>query len=139
MAIAIAATILLFPQSLNSIVTDSLIKTNLKPALDLLTLQDEILHTVPSSHDAWTELAAKAYELRSEHVIGVTALEGQVGLLQLEITRGQVGPGDLAKVFKKAKELGARSYGLASFVVSTALISILMKRSSLRRDIRANN
>lgn len=48
---------------------------------------------------------------------GVNDLEGQIPMLQLEITRSQIGAGDLTKVFEKAKEVGSRSYGLASFVV----------------------
>ena len=97
---------------------DSLVKTNLKPAIGLLALQDEVLVTLPSETERWTELAKKAYGLRMEHIKGVSGLEGQIGLLQLEISRGQIGPDDLAKTFAKAKELGARAYNLASFVVS---------------------
>ncbi len=124
MAIAITSTILLFPQSLNSIVITALIKTNLRPALGLLKLQDEVLSTSPSEHEKWTGLAQKGYALRTAHIKGVTALQAQISMLQLEVTHGQIGPGDLSKVFEKAKELGARAYGLASFVVSVVIMTL---------------
>jgi hypothetical protein len=73
--------------------------------------------TPPSDQEKWTELADKARGLRAGHVKGVMGLQPQVGMLQLEISRGWVGPGDLGKLFEKAKDLGARAYGLASFVV----------------------
>ena len=65
-----------------------------------------------------SQLAAKAKGLRASHVQGVNGLEGKVGMLQLEVTRGQIGAGDLTRVFQKAKEIGARSYALGAFVVS---------------------
>ena len=117
-AIAITGTILIFPQSLNSIVLDSFNETNLKPIQGLLKLQDDVLATVPSDHKKWAELAEKGYALRSAHAKGVNALQGQIGMLQLEMSRGQIGPGDLTKIFNKAKELGTKGYGLASFLVS---------------------
>lgn len=117
-AIAVACTIFIFPQSLNHIVITDLIKTNLAPIKSILKLQDEVVSTKPSDHEEVGKLAGKARGLRMAHVQGVNAVEGQIGLLQLEVTRGQIGAGDLAKIFEKAKELGSRSYGLVSFVVS---------------------
>lgn len=99
----------------------------------LLKLQDEVLTTLPSDHGKWTQLAEKGYELRAAHVKGVTALHGQVALLELEISRGQVGPGDLAKIFHKAKALGARAYGLASFVVSLTSIALYLSIDGTQR------
>lgn len=117
-AIAVACTILIFPQSLNHIVMTDLVKNNLKPIQSILKLQDEVVSAKPSEKERIAELAGKARGLRMAHVQGANATEGQIGLLQLEITRGQVGAGDLAKIFEKAKELGTRAYQLASFVVS---------------------
>lgn len=48
----------------------------------------------------------------------VAALEGQTGMLQLEITRGQIGPKDLEKVFAKLKVLCGTLYGVTSFAVN---------------------
>lgn len=118
MAIGLACTILFFPQSLHSIVLDGMIKTDLGPILSLLKLQEEILDANPEEREVWTELAEKAYDLRKAHVGGIAAIEGQTPLLQLEVTRGRMGPKDLVRVFEKSKELGARAYGLGSFVVS---------------------
>jgi hypothetical protein len=116
-AIAVACTIFIFPQSLNHIVITDLIKTNLRPIQSILSLQDEVVETKTADEEKISELAGKAKGLRLKHVQGVNAVEGQMGLLQLEVTRGQIGAADLNKIFEKAKELGSRSYGLASFVV----------------------
>ena len=118
-ATATACTILIFPQSLNHIVLTDLVKTNLKPMQSLLRLQDQVITTLPSDKDKISELSAMAHALRSAHVQGVNALDGQMAMLQLEITRGQIGPRDLARVFEKAKQVGTLSYALASFVVSS--------------------
>lgn len=48
----------------------------------------------------------------------VAALEGQTGMLQLEITRGQIGPKDLEKVIAKLKAMCGTLYGVTSFAVS---------------------
>jgi hypothetical protein len=94
----------------------------MRSCLAQLKLQDNILATPASDHERWTEVTGKAYKLRMEHVAGVNEVEGQVKFLELEISRGRMGPGDLAKVFEKAKELGARGYMLASFAVSSSLL-----------------
>ncbi|WVQ85239.1 hypothetical protein IAT38_007404 [Cryptococcus sp. DSM 104549] len=65
----------------------------------------------------WHELAEKTFNLRKKHVLASMELSAQTGMLQLEITRGQIGPRDLQKVFNKVKDLGARVYGLTSFVL----------------------
>ncbi|OCF73911.1 hypothetical protein I204_05757 [Kwoniella mangroviensis CBS 8886] len=114
-AIAIASMFLIFPQTLNHIMLDAVTTKMLGPTIRLLKLQDSVVTTSPQDTERWHELATQSYALRAGHIAGVTALEGQTALLQLEITRGQIGPGNLQKVFAKVKNLGLRAYGLASF------------------------
>lgn len=76
-----------------------------------------MLDATPSDGDKWSGLATKASELRKAHVMGVTAVGGQMKLLNLEITHGLFGSRDLTRIVDKAKVLGQRAFGLASFVV----------------------
>lgn len=69
-------------------------------------------------------MAEKGYETREKLVGAVTVLEGQTGMLQLEITRGQIGPKDLEKVFAKLKVLCGTLYGVTSFAVSPSYYRI---------------
>ena len=123
-AIASACTLLIFPQSLSHIFITDLVKTDLRPLLAQLKIQDDVMSSMSSDEDRVHELAEKVRGLRKEHVAGVMALEGQVGMLQLEITRSQMGAGDLTKVFHKVKDLGARAFALTSFVVSVCLFTL---------------
>ncbi|WWD17770.1 hypothetical protein CI109_102211 [Kwoniella shandongensis] len=116
-AIALASVILIFPQTLNHIMLDSMTSKMLGPITKIVKLQEEVLNTSPGDKERWSALATKAYALRHGQIAATTALEGQTGLLQLEITRGQIGPRDLTKIFNKVKDLGIRAYGLTSFVL----------------------
>jgi len=88
----------------------------LAQCLHLLDLQDRVLHT--NDPEDWDGLAKEAKEGRIEFSKSIQEIEGQVKLLQLEITRGRTSAADLATVFGKLKELGGRVYGLTSFIVS---------------------
>ena len=115
-AIALASSVLIFPQSLNHIVLTSIVDRPLAQCLHLLDLQDRVLHT--NDPEDWDALAKEAKEGRIEFSKSIQESEGQVKLLQLEITRGRTSAADLATVFGKLKELGGRVYGLTSFIVS---------------------
>lgn len=82
----------------------------------MLKLQDRVLAT--SDPADWDELAKETREGRLELTRGMQEIEGQVKLLQLEVTRGRTSAADLAMVFDKLKELAGRLYGLTTFVVS---------------------
>lgn len=60
----------------------------------------------------------------------VTALEDQTGMLQLEITRGQIGPKDLEKVVAKLKAMCSTLYGVTSFAVSRPFSSFFLSRDA---------
>ncbi|TYJ56489.1 hypothetical protein B9479_002736 [Cryptococcus floricola] len=114
---SIASVILIFPQTLNHIVLDAFTKTIIAPCIELLDLQEQVLRTSPSDKSKWAELADKTYAIRDKHVSSMTALQEQIGMLQLEITRGQIGPTDTERIFDKSKDLGARLYSITSFVM----------------------
>lgn len=82
----------------------------------MLKLQDRVLAT--SNPADWAELAKETREGRLELTKGMQEIEGQVKLLQLEVTRGRTSAADLSRVFDKLKELSGRLYGLTTFVVS---------------------
>ncbi|WRT64249.1 uncharacterized protein IL334_001180 [Kwoniella shivajii] len=116
-AIAIASIFLIFPQTLNHIMLDAVASKMLAPIIQILKIQDQVVNADPKDMEKWHELAAKQYALRQGHIAVVTALEGQTALLALEISRGQIGSGDLQKIFGKVKNLGLRAYALASFSI----------------------
>ncbi|KIR70920.1 hypothetical protein I310_05332 [Cryptococcus deuterogattii CA1014] len=131
-AIALASIIFIFPQTLNHIVLDSLNKTILTPAISLLAILDEVLETSPSDAEAWGKVSEKGFETRDKLVAAVTALEGQTGMLQLEITRGQIGPKDLEKVIAKLKAMCGTLYGVTSFAI------IIQEQNTSEKDWQEN-
>lgn len=110
--------VLIFPQSLHSVVLGKTIKTCFKPSLAQLRLQDDILSAKSGDHNRWSDLASQAHTFRSTQMGGITGLQGQIKLLELEISRGRMGPADLANVFEKSKELSVRAYTLSCMLVS---------------------
>ncbi|WVO16954.1 hypothetical protein L204_104640 [Cryptococcus depauperatus] len=116
-AIALASSILVFPQTLNHIILGSLIKTMLTPTIALVKLQDDVLSISPHDTDKWSQLAEKVYTTKHKHIKATTAISEQMGLLQLEMSRGQIGSGDLENIFTKLKELGWALYGLTNFTL----------------------
>lgn len=102
------------------------------PIKALLDLQGAILSSHPGDRETWSGLAEKAYALRKAHVMGAGAVDGQIKLLGLEVSRGRLGPVELVKVVEKGKELGARAYSLASFVVS----HFIAKEKELHQHVR---
>lgn len=117
MACGVVATIVFFPQSLNHLLLSSLVHKALNPLQQLLALQDDILATKPSDHERWSALAQNCYDLRAEFVEAQSGLDGQAKMLQLEVTRGRISPGQLGELVARTRELGARAFGLASFVL----------------------
>lgn len=94
----------------------SMIEKPLAQQLAMLKLQDRVLAT--SDPFEWEVLAAEARAGRLATTGGMMELDGQVKLLQLEVTRGRTSAGDLTRLFGKLKELGGRMYGLTTFIVS---------------------
>ena len=89
----------------------------LRPIISQLKLQDEVLHVNPSNEEDVSSLAEKVRGIRVGLVAATAGLEGQMPLLGIEVARGQIGGGDLARVFNKLKEVGGSSHVLSSFAV----------------------
>ena len=98
----------------------------------MLKLQDRVLAT--SNPADWDELAKETREGRLELTKGMQEIEGQVKLLQLEVTRGRTSAADLARVFDKLKELSGRLYGLTTFVVSHIKVLAPQDRAYVKRS-----
>ncbi|KAF7340394.1 hypothetical protein MVEN_01958900 [Mycena venus] len=106
-AIALASLVLIFPESLNHIWLTTLDGPFFGSALALLSLQSTALGTRPSDHAAWDALATKvccvctfspSSPSPGAHLIciaatrtgfggALAALNGQIGLIDLEITK----------------------------------------------------
>lgn len=128
MAVGIICTIIFFPQTLNHLVLDSLVHTSLAPLIGLLALQDEILHTTASDKESWMPLAAKAHGFRQAFIAAAAGIEAQAAMLQLEISRGRISPGQLGALIQKTRNLGTRAFGLGSFVVRTGPVAHSLTR-----------
>ncbi|CAK5266926.1 unnamed protein product [Mycena citricolor] len=123
MAIAIASLILIFPESLNHVWLTSLDRAFFGPVEQILMLQSEALEAHPSDHKKWAQLSNKSVGTRTGLIAGITGIMSQVGLLDLEISLGRLGPGDLKKLAPEIRGLGMRSSGLLAFQVTVLRIN----------------
>ncbi|KAL7424784.1 hypothetical protein Q5752_000468 [Cryptotrichosporon argae] len=114
--VAIACTLFIFPQSLSHLLVGTLTAKVLAPTLQMLELQAAVLSANPADKEAWTALADKAFALREMTAAAVGGIMGQKKMLQLEITRGRLGPAEVGDVIDRAKDLAARAFPLASLV-----------------------
>jgi hypothetical protein len=103
--------------------SDAMVKGILGPAEAILDLQQSVLTTAPSDRAAWGALAEKVHGLRKAYITASTTLSGQVSMLKLEISHGRTSANKLIEIFDKCKELGARTFGLSSFMVCRIAIS----------------
>lgn len=117
MALGLASTVLIFPQTLNHLVLNGFVLGGLGPIQGLLKMQDDVLKTDPDSHAAWGGLAKKAYALRKGFMAATTQLSASSRMLHLEVSRGRISAGQLQLLIAKSRDLGTRAFGLASFVV----------------------
>ncbi|KAI5832414.1 hypothetical protein K523DRAFT_344860 [Schizophyllum commune Tattone D] len=114
-ACAIAALILIFPESLNHVWLTSLENNMWQPILDIIALQDEALGKRPSDHSSWQALTGRGRALGGKLDAGVQGLVGQVKLAGVEWSMGRLGPGDLKKISKGLESLAFRATCLLSF------------------------
>lgn len=118
-ATAIAACILIFPQTVNHMVTDGYVKGFLQPGNGIIALQGQVLQTDPTDPKAWAELAEKVKQLRTVASETLVALDGQLGMLELEVSRGRISARDLKTLMGKSRTLIGRMVGVSSFQVSS--------------------
>ncbi|SCV69224.1 BQ2448_2244 [Microbotryum intermedium] len=116
LGIATASSVLIFPESINSTWTTSLVDTCLTPVYERIALFSKLLRTPPPSststawidqHDAWSN---NAMTIAS----GVNALLGGMGVMELEASIGRLSGKDYASLKPLLEELESRSLGLGS-------------------------
>jgi len=72
-------------------------------------MQSEALSSVPSDREAWQDLTSRANELREKLLEGTDALSKQIGLINLDISVGRLGPSDLRQMNAKLKSVVFRA------------------------------
>lgn len=129
-AIALAATVLIFPSTLNSTYTTNLVDKFLSPILQRSHLHSKVLSTPAPSYgiphetpedQAWKAFAPTWSALQEAMAGGLEALLGTSGLLELEVSWGRLGAKDLVSLTDSLRELLARSVSLA--ILSTTVSS----------------
>jgi hypothetical protein len=101
---------------LSHLILAGLVQGTYNPMLALLKLQNRILDANPTQHEEWHALAEEARGLARTFIAAYGGLEGQSKMLQLEVTRGRISPGQLLEVVNKTRELLATSLGLGTVV-----------------------
>ncbi|KAJ7027016.1 hypothetical protein C8F04DRAFT_1123608 [Mycena alexandri] len=114
-AVALLSIVLVFPETANHMWLTTLDQAFFEPALSILTLQSAALAERPSDHKAWAAVAAKVTAARVGLGAGLAALAGQIGLVDLEVSRGHLGPRDLKRLAPEVRALGFRISALLSF------------------------
>ncbi|GAA6063210.1 hypothetical protein JCM10212_006843 [Sporobolomyces blumeae] len=129
-AIALAATLLIFPTTLNSSYTTDLVDKFLSPILQRSHLHSKLLSTPPPDYTspregdadrAWQGFQKTWLSTQEAMAGGLEALFGSTGLMELEVSYGRLGAKDLASLSDSLKELLARSVGLA--VLNTVVVT----------------
>jgi hypothetical protein len=80
-------------------------------------LQTQVLHTDPLDQKAWAELTEKTKQLRTAASETLVALGGQMGMLEMEVSRGRISAQDLKTLLNKSRALIGRMVGVSSFQV----------------------
>ncbi|KAJ7447940.1 hypothetical protein B0H11DRAFT_351668 [Mycena galericulata] len=116
-AIALAALVLVFPESLNHVWLTTLDAAFFGPAQSILSLQATALAARPSDHARWAGVADKVTAARTGLGAGLAGLSALIGLIDLEVSVGRLGPGDLKRIAPEVRGLGMRVGGLLAFQV----------------------
>ncbi|GAA5916520.1 hypothetical protein JCM6882_003571 [Rhodosporidiobolus microsporus] len=130
-AIALAATVLIFPSTLNHVWTIDLVDKFLSPILQRSHLHSKLLSTPPPAfHDIsesarsssspsgapptspWQPFTALFSSTQEAAASGLEGLLGGIPMLELEVTFGKLGAKDLAGLVDALRELHVRSVGL---------------------------
>lgn len=98
----------------------------LAPTLKLISLQSQALSSRPSDHKSWSALASQGTALRRGLIAGSQGLTAQVGFVDLEVSVGRLGPGDLKKVLQFSISFNCRSNEKNSTVRSVENFSRLL-------------
>ena len=74
-----------------------------------LSIQSSALSTRPSDHTSWAALTEQGYASRQGLITGARGLLGQIGMIDLEISVGRLGPGDLKRISRELQSLMFRA------------------------------
>ncbi|KAK4057506.1 hypothetical protein OIO90_001575 [Microbotryomycetes sp. JL221] len=115
-AVALASSLLIFPQSLNSNWTTDLVDKFLLSVLQRSKLYSKLLKTPTPVKDehAWSALG-RTFETNQESLSsGLEGLLGTMPMLELEVSHGRTGAKDLIKLKTVLEKVRARSLALGS-------------------------
>ncbi|KAJ7660842.1 hypothetical protein DFH06DRAFT_1472122 [Mycena polygramma] len=115
LAVALATLVLVFPESLNGGWLTTLDGAYFGSTLSILSLQNTALGTRPSDHAAWGKVGGKIASARLALGGALAGLAGQLALMDLELSRGRLGPTDLKRLAPEIRALGVRGSGLLAF------------------------
>ncbi|KPV71578.1 uncharacterized protein RHOBADRAFT_31005 [Rhodotorula graminis WP1] len=121
LAIALAGTILIFPQTLNYSWTTDLVDKFLSPVLQRSHLHSRLLHEQPPSFDPaagdapspWSPFTSVVLSTQEAMSSALEGLLGGIGMLELEVSFGRLGAKDLKSLADSLRELHVRGVGLA--------------------------
>ncbi|KAF4605805.1 hypothetical protein EYR40_004595 [Pleurotus pulmonarius] len=116
LAIAIAALVLVFPETLNHVWLSLLSDSVFAPIKEILGLLSQALSNRPSDRATWESFTHTGTNLRQVVTKGAQGLIGQTALLDIEFSLGKLGPSDLKKVSGEVKSLMFQTNGLLSFL-----------------------
>jgi len=133
LGISLATSVLIFPQSLNSACLDLIANRSLKSIRLMLKLHDRLLGLEVASPDDedFNHIVQGVKTLRSGFLDSMTGLNSQMGLIQLEVSRGRTSPGQIQAVAKEVKTLGERVLALAALTVRFICPSVALTRFRL--------
>jgi hypothetical protein len=94
-----------------------IIDSVLGPIITLVALEERSLQTQPADHETWPQLRLDISAVRKGLSQGLMAVNGQAGLLQLELHRGRLSPADLKRVVDSVKLLSGRALSQGCFHV----------------------
>ncbi|GLB36769.1 putative ER transporter, 6TM, N-terminal [Lyophyllum shimeji] len=136
-AIAIATLIFIFPESLNLVWLTTLQDEFFNPVAQILSHQSQALNSRPSDDENWARILQQSQSDRKKLVSGTQTLLGQINMIDLEISVGRLGPGDLQRISVELKSLMFRTTGLHAFLIfvnNTNLLHAELERTESEDD-----
>ena len=139
LAIAIAGTIIIFPQTVSHALTEGLVDRIISPVRQRADLHAKILATPPPSDDDAATLESHTWSTLGEMWIatqeaissGLELLMIALPLSELELSMGQLSAKDYRSLVEPIRELVTRSISLASF---WSTISVRLSHTSADGD-----
>ncbi|KAF8060806.1 hypothetical protein FPV67DRAFT_1673642 [Lyophyllum atratum] len=116
-AIAVVTLVLVFPESLNLVWLTTLENDFIDSMSQILIHQSEALNSVPTDQKNWAEIMERGQAARQKLVAGTQTLLDQISMVDLEISIGRLGPGDLLRISTELKSLMFRATGLHAFLI----------------------